>query len=207
MDIFSKNKALLVVIVILIILKLATISSIWVFRAFSPSNISSTFSPLHPNAPSVNPIDALDFLAKQLKLDDNQVAKFQELRTSFFQNSRAAKDSIHENKKQLLNLVFEGNNDSAKANRYSDEIARLQKKIELMIYQHFAQFGLILTDKQKPEFKELLKDLVQENVKNSPAPPLQPPPPGMQPPPGDRPPPPDRRPPPPDGDGPPPPRR
>jgi len=129
---------------------------------------------------------------ERLKLTDDQVKKYDVMIKDHQSKMQELNKASRELKKQLFSNVDEKGGTPKTADSLSAAIGTVQKDIELVTYNHFAQLKGICTEQQKQEFDKIIMEVTRNmnNGRRGPRPGPDGPPPGRD---GDAPPPPDGR--------------
>jgi protein CpxP len=99
------------------------------------------------------------FIIKELGLDENQQALFNDLKKEHQQQMRQLQDSMRMQREMLPDIIVEGNN--AKADSVAAAIGRYQQQIEYDTYQHFVKVRSICTESQKKKFKTIIDEILK----------------------------------------------
>lgn len=170
MDIFLKNKVLIITVIVFAVFNILTLAVIWGMK-FRGAPYPLPPPPRPPQEREIQPPDALEFISKELKLDVEQRIKYHEMRKQHFDGMKDLLEDIHSRKKAILELMSADNPDTAGARILADEIGRIQGSIEIKIFGHFAEFKTILSEEQKDKFRKLLKDISEGKTDMLPPPP------------------------------------
>lgn len=160
----------IIVIIILIILNVFSLVSVWVlyyksyrlkkdFVTEKRGPYGDKFKPLH----EMNRI-----VEEELKFDESQKAKFDEIQKKYTAITPILMDSIKVLKRALVEEVFNSSQDSLKINALVNTITMLHQQIELQIIQYTKDLKSICT----PSQSEKLKFIIMKE-KFLPAPPVR----------------------------------
>src|SRR2546430_12121174 len=122
-----RQRWLLVLVAILLITNIATLSIYWLKK------------PSHDGPPDPGRREKRmgQFMVDQMKFDAQQEAAYWKLRDSMISTQRPVMDSIRTAKTRFFDLLNQNNvNDTELYNR-SNEVADLQKKLDLATFRHF----------------------------------------------------------------------
>ena len=123
------------------------------------------------------------FLEKELTLRPDQVAQFEELRRTHFEQTRTIHRELRRNRQKLFDSLTKSPEEAA---AIAQQIGDSQQQMELQTFQHFADLRAICDPSQQQKLDVIVKDLLARM-----APPGRPgpgPPPGGGPPSRQRPP-------------------
>lgn len=167
MDWLTKQKTYMWLVILLVIINLTTLIFLWIGR---------------PNPPEMNDRkrpDTSKFLKDELGLNEEQDKKLKELRQTLFDTTGKINEMIWVKKSLIQEESFKEIPDNEKVNTLVKEIGELESKGEMLRYNHFAQVGKVLTDKQLEKFKKVLgqnrmhKPIPFEGERQGPPPPPQ----------------------------------
>jgi Spy/CpxP family protein refolding chaperone len=147
-----RQRWLLVLVAILLLTNIATLSIYWIKK---PSHDGG---PGHDTGNREKRMG--QFLVDQMKFDANQAATYWKLRDSMIASQRPVVDSMRNAKKNFFDLLNQpGATDSALIAR-SNEIAALQKKLDLATFRHFQNVRAICRPDQLEKFDTVIKEIV-----------------------------------------------
>lgn len=123
----------------------------------------------HPNEHfDKHPIQPKDIISNKLNFDANQISiytiEIQKHRTEI----SSLDDQIKSSKQQLYSLL--NTNNSIKSDSLIEDLAALQKKIEITHYNHFLKIKSICKPNQIKDFEELTTELSRLFSKEHPNP-------------------------------------
>jgi len=144
----EKSKFLMVVIVILLLLNLGTLTFLFMSQRHPPLGPP----PHHQGGPA-------GFITEELKFNDEQKQKFEELKKEHQSQMRGIMDSIRIQRELLPDLIVNGDNKGADS--ISTIIGHYQKKTELYTYAHFVKVKELCNDEQKKKFKSIISDILK----------------------------------------------
>ena len=147
-----RQRWLLVLVAILLLTNIATLSIYWFKK------------PAHEAGPGRDAGNREkrmgQFMVDQMKFDDSQEATYWKLRDSMMTIQRPVMDSIRNSKKSFFDLLNQPDaTDSALIAR-SNEIADLQKKLDLATFRHFQNVRAICRPDQLQKFDTVIKEIV-----------------------------------------------
>jgi len=167
MDLLSKNRILTGGIVMLILLNVAVLGTLW-WQAGK-----------EPGPPPPGRAGPREFMEKVLQLSGRQKKQFEDLREGYQRESEQIMVQLRGTRRELYDaLGTMGSSDTAGVPK-TEEIGRLQAKMELLTIRHFQSLRALCDEGQREKFDGLMRD-VFGRVSGQP-----PPPPGA--PAGDRP--------------------
>ncbi len=142
----STIKFLLISISILLIINLATLIFIWV-------NPHGGFS-------SRNNCDHKpgNFLPEKLDFNDQQKAQFKELKTQHQSKVFSIEDSTKLLKDEFFGLISNAKIDTNQMLQLSNIITEKHRQIDIITFWHFKSIYSICDEKQKENFKNILKE-------------------------------------------------
>lgn len=145
-----RQRWLLVLVAILLITNIATLSIYWLKK---PSHDG-------PPQPGRREKRMGQFMVDQLKFDQQQEAAYWKLRDSMITTQRPVMDSMRSAKKSFFDLLNQsGLNDSTLYSR-SNEIADLQKRLDLATFRHFQKVRAICRPDQLQKFDTVIQEIV-----------------------------------------------
>jgi hypothetical protein len=147
-----RQRWLLVLVAILLLTNIATLSIYWIKK---PNHVDG------PGRDNGNREKRMgQFLVDQMKFDDTQAAAYWKLRDSMIASQRQVVDSMRNAKKSFFDLLNQpGATDSALIAR-SNEIAELQKRLDLATFRHFKNVRAICRPDQLEKFDTVIKEIV-----------------------------------------------
>jgi periplasmic protein CpxP/Spy len=147
-----RQRWLLVLVAILLLTNIATLSIYWLKK------------PDHDGGPGRDPGNREkkmgQFMVDQMKFDASQEASYWKLRDSMITIQKPVMDSIRSSKKRFFDLLNQpGTTDSLLIAR-TNEIADLQKKLDLVTFRHFQKVRGICRPDQLQKFDTVIKEIV-----------------------------------------------
>jgi protein CpxP len=146
-----RQKWLLVLVAILFLTNIATLSIIW-FN--NPCKNQSN------NDPKKNEKRMGQFMIDQLKFDSVQATAYRELRDSLVTLQRPVMDSIRTAKLRYYGLLNRPNVNDSMLNAHSNEVAELQKKLDLITFRHFQQVRALCRTDQLLKLDTVVAEIV-----------------------------------------------
>jgi protein CpxP len=128
-----------------------------------------------------------DFVVRALKFTEEQTRQYDILVSEHQQAMRRLRQEAMGYRQLLFTNLKNQNADHTHfADSLAGMIANNQKEIEMVTYNHFAQVRALCTGPQKPEFDQVIGDVIKKMNGGPPHRPdgMQPPPDGHMPPPG-----------------------
>lgn len=108
----------------------------------------------HPEMPAV-------FLTRELGLDAQQQAAYQELIKEHRGQADTIKGHINEARKGLFTLMQEGHADSLRIDVAAAEIAAWTKKMDIVTFSHFMKVRQLCRPDQQQKFDEVIEEVMQ----------------------------------------------
>ncbi len=109
----------------------------------------------------VRPEMPAQFLTRELGLDAQQQAAYQELIKEHRAQANSIKDHINEARKELFALMREGHADSLRIDAASAEIAAWTKKMDIVTFSHFMKVRQLCRSGQQQKFDEVIEEVMQ----------------------------------------------
>lgn len=148
-----RQRWLLVLVAILLLTNIATLSIYWFKK---PGHDGGT----DRGEPGNREKRMGQFMVDQMKFDATQEAAYWRLRDSMIGTQRPVIDSIRDAKKRFFDLLNQPQvTDSALITR-SNEIADLQKRLDLATFRHFQNVRAICRPDQLQKFDTVIKEIV-----------------------------------------------
>jgi protein CpxP len=147
-----RQRWLLVLVAILLITNIATLSIYWFKKPGHDGGAGRDASNREKRMGQ--------FMVDQMKFDANQEATYWKLRDSMIAIQKPVMDSIRNAKKRFFDLLNQPEaTDSLLINR-SNEIADLQKKLDIVTFRHFQKVRAICRPDQLQKFDTVIKEIV-----------------------------------------------
>ncbi len=145
MAIFSNLKVLWISVIVLIILNLTTLGALWMTRTHT--TLTKTVKREDTRG---------KYLKEKLKLSDDQVSKFSEIKMRQKEQLDQKFNEIGQLREKLMAMMQEKDfNDSALV--ITEKIGKIQSEIEELNYEHFRSLLNICDIDQKKTFVETMK--------------------------------------------------
>jgi hypothetical protein len=153
MALFSNTRLLWISIIVLVLLNLITLGALWTTRSHRAlSRWDRRFE--RPDKVSG---DHQSYFRDRLKLNDDQAAKFKDIKEKQKQELEKKFTEIRGLRQQLMVMVQQRDfNDSAKMT--IEKISQLQSEVETLNYEHFRELLNICDENQKKLFIETMKE-------------------------------------------------
>jgi hypothetical protein len=147
-----RQRWLLVLVAILLLTNIATLSIYWLKK------------PDHDGGPGRDPGNREkkmgQFMVDQMKFDTTQEASYWKLRDSMIAIQKPVMDSIRNSKKRFFDLLNQPGTTDATLIAHTNEIADLQKKLDLVTFRHFQKVRGICRPDQLQKFDTVIKEIV-----------------------------------------------
>jgi periplasmic protein CpxP/Spy len=145
-----RQRWLLVLVAILLITNIATLSIYWIKK------------PGRDGGPGRDGREKRmgQFLVDQMKFDANQEATYWKLRDSIIVIQKPVMDSIRSAKKRFFDLLNQPDASDSLLMDRSNEIADLQKKLDIVTFRHFQKVRAICRPDQLQKFDTVIKEIV-----------------------------------------------
>lgn len=182
MDIFKQRRYLVFLVILLVVLNLGTITLLWVGRPPAPR------AGIHPEGPPQQEARLKDLLKRELKFNDEQIARYFQLRENHRRQFEKLNEEIRRLKKQMFDAVFSREPQPALSDSLLQLSLQKQAELDSLTYQHFLDLKKLCDPDQQYQLKMLIGEFFRQQGR------LQgkgqvPPPPGRgegtPPPPGD----------------------
>lgn len=147
----QRQRWLLVLVAILLITNIATLSIYWIKRP-------------HRGGPGFDPAKREkkmgQFMINQLQFDAQQEAAYWKLRDSMLALQRPIMDSIRHAKKRFFDLLNHPNVTDSLLHARSNEVAELQKRLDVVTFHHFEKVRAICRPHQVQKLDTVIKEIV-----------------------------------------------
>ena len=147
-----RQRWLLVLVAILLLTNIATLSIYWLKK------------PAHDGGPGHDPGNREkrmgQFMVDQMKFDATQEATYWQLRDSMVVIQKPVMDSIRSSKKRFFDLLNQPDATDSMMIARTNEIADLQKKLDLVTFRHFQKVRSICRPDQLQKFDTVIKEIV-----------------------------------------------
>jgi protein CpxP len=145
---FTQNRFLVLLVAILLFANLALL--VYFFAIRKDDHRERSRGP-HPVS---------DFVKKELGFNDQQAAKFQELRDQHKEAVKPLIDEMQSLKDSLYNLLQKPGVPDSTINALAEKIGKKQQQWELMIFHHFEKVRAICDSSQLPKFDTLVHRMI-----------------------------------------------
>lgn len=145
-----RQRWLLVLVAILLITNIATLSIYWLKK------------PPHDGPPDPGKREKRmgQFMVDQLQFDTQQAAAYWKLRDSMIGTQKPVVDSIRLAKKRFFDLLNQNNVSDSELYIRSNEVADLQKKLDLATFRHFQHVRALCHPDQLQKFDTVINEIV-----------------------------------------------
>jgi Spy/CpxP family protein refolding chaperone len=147
-----RQRWLLVLVAILLLTNIATLSIYWIKK------------PDHDGGPGRNPGEREkrmgQFMVDQMKFDATQEAAYWKMRDSMMSIQKPVMDSIRSSKKRFFDLLNQPGATDSLLIAHTNEIADLQKKLDIATFRHFQKVRAICRPDQLQKFDTVIKEIV-----------------------------------------------
>jgi Spy/CpxP family protein refolding chaperone len=100
------------------------------------------------------------FMVNELKLDKDQETTYWLLRDTMISRQKPLMDSIRNTKKRFFDLLKDPSPQDSLLQVKADEIAVLQKQLDLITFQHFQRVRALCKPEQVLKFDTVVKEIV-----------------------------------------------
>ncbi len=154
MERLAKNKLLILLVGILLLANIIMLS-FWLFKPKSQNHNSSG------NKNSKGMVSG--FLKKELNFNDDQLKRFDTLRSAHFERIKPFYRELNNSKEVLFSRAYV-TSDSSAIDSLANEIGKRQAEIDKNFLNHFRQIRELCTEEQKPAFDSLFPGLVKKMI-------------------------------------------
>jgi periplasmic protein CpxP/Spy len=153
MERLAKNKLLILLVGILLLANIIMLS-FWLFKPKSQN---------HNNSGNKNSKGMVSgFLKKDLNFTDDQLKRFDTLRSAHFERIKPFYRELNNSKEVLFSQTY--SSDSSAIDSLASEIGKRQAEIDKNFLNHFRQIRELCTEEQKPAFDSLFPGLVKKMI-------------------------------------------
>ncbi|HEX6427959.1 MAG TPA: hypothetical protein VF008_09750 [Niastella sp.] len=140
----------MVLVAILLLTNIATLSIYWFKK------------PTHDGGPGPGNRERKmgQFMVDQMKFDATQEASYWKLRDSMIIIQKPVMDSIRNSKKRFFDLLNQPDATDSLLIAHTNEIADLQKKLDVATFRHFQKVRAICRPDQLQKFDTVIKEIV-----------------------------------------------
>ena len=154
MERLAKNKLLILLVGILLLANIIMLS-FWLFKPKTQS---------HNNSGNKNSKGMVSgFLKKDLNFTDDQLKRFDTLRSAHFERIKPFYKELNNSKEVLFSRIY-ASSDSSAIDSLANEIGERQAEIDKNFLNHFRQIRELCTEEQKPAFDSLFPGLVKKMI-------------------------------------------
>ncbi|WP_460685952.1 Spy/CpxP family protein refolding chaperone [Niabella aquatica] len=101
-------------------------------------------------------------LRNEVGFNDDQVARFTELKKTYWNDAKRKMDEIVSIKNALFDLTRQEYTSDTVVEKLADSIGSLQKKVEINAYKHVKATRAICTPAQRPVYDSLMKRIINK---------------------------------------------
>ncbi len=141
----ENSRFLKIGLALLLLLNIGTLSYLWLDRHHGPP----------PGGQRGQ--DVFTFLCNELKLDDQQVRQYEQLRDEHHHAIENIQEHGHQLRERFFGLLQINPVDSAAIKSMTDSIAATQEQIEMVTFYHFRKVRAILRPDQQKRFDEVIQ--------------------------------------------------
>ncbi len=156
----DKSKLLWTAVIALLVLNFFTLALIWFHHP--PRD--------HENGHEMHGGNVAGFLIHELSFSDEQIKKFDVLKSAHHEQVEKIQDAIHDLHKEFFDLMKSDVNDSGKVNSIAEAMAQKQKEIEMVTFNHFSDVRKLCTAEQKKKFDEVIDEAMRMMAPKPPGP-------------------------------------
>lgn len=154
MERLAKNKLLILLVGILLLANIIMLS-FWLFKPKSDN---------HNNSGNKNSKGMVSgFLKKDLNFSEEQLKRFDTLRTAHFEKIKPFYKELNKSKEVLFSRVY-ASSDSSVIDSLANEIGKRQAEIDKKFLNHFQQIRELCTEEQKPAFDSLFPGMIKKMI-------------------------------------------
>lgn len=153
MERLAKNKLLILLVGILLLANIIMLS-FWLFKPKSDN---------HNNSGNKNSKGMVSgFLKKDLNFSEEQLKRFDTLRTAHFEKIKPFYKELNKSKEVLFSQTY--SSDSSSIDSLANEIGKRQAEIDKNFLNHFRQIRELCTEEQKPAFDSLFPGMIKKMI-------------------------------------------
>lgn len=104
----------------------------------------------------------VEFLQRELNFSQEQSAAFQKLREEHFRTAGTLKRRMDDLRKEMMDKLLEEAPDAAEAGRLADQMGDTMAEHETAVFKHFLQLMEICDEEQKPKYKRLMREILDQ---------------------------------------------
>jgi protein CpxP len=149
-----RQRWLLVLVAILLLTNIATLSIYWLKKPDRDGGPGRNTNPREREKRMGQ------FMVDQMKFDAAQEAAYWKMRDSMMSIQKPVMDSIRSSKKRFFDLLNQPNASDSTLIARSNEIADLQKKLDIATFRHFQKVRSICRTDQLEKFDTVIKEIV-----------------------------------------------
>lgn len=154
MEFLTRNKIIIGIAILLIALNLALIGTIG-FRLIN--------GPKHDPTEQLNPEKAQEFVAKQLKLSNEQQCQFRQFRMEHMQEMRTIRKEIRNTYQQVVDELGSEEPNKMALDSLSQRIGTLHTNQQNITTDHFLKLRSVCRPEQHAHLKKMLNRMMNNN--------------------------------------------
>ncbi len=141
-----RQKWLLILVIILLLTNITTLSIFWFIKPKKPTT---------GDRPRMG-----QFMVNEMKFDKDQETAYWKLRDSLVSQQRPLMDSMRIAKKRFFELLNQPGFPDSLLTINSNRIASLQKRLDLITFQHFQQVRTLCKPEQLQKLDTVIKEII-----------------------------------------------
>lgn len=149
---FPRQKWLLLLVGILLVTNIITLSFMWSMKPAAEPGKNQSEGERNRRMGQ--------FMVNELKLDKEQEATYWKLRDTMVSRQKLLWDSIRNSKKRFFDLLKDPAAPDTLIQGKADQIALLQKELDLSTFNHFSQVRALCRPDQTMKFDTVIKEIV-----------------------------------------------
>lgn len=158
MDLIKQNKISGWVIAIFVVLNLLSLTMIWMQK--------DRMVALSPKETGGSPPSSMQLMQREIGLSDEQVSKFQQIRSDHMEKTKRTNDELDYLKLSLVDELFNSQSDQKRIDSIAAKIAVLQSQLEIMRFEHFGALVQICNPEQKEKLHPILREVFSKKGPN-----------------------------------------
>jgi len=152
----KQNKFIGWVISILIVLNLLSLTMVWLQKERTVTS--------YPKESDGSPSGSVQLLQREIGLSDEQVNKFQQMRSDHMKKTKKINDELDDLKLRLVDKIFDPQSDQKLADSIAVQIGILQSQVEKMRFEHFKALVQICNPEQREKLQPILREVFGKKV-------------------------------------------
>ncbi|WP_448699164.1 Spy/CpxP family protein refolding chaperone [Mucilaginibacter sp. AW1-3] len=151
MDQVLKNRMWGFIVGLLVVANIATLAGFWYIKLHS-NKIADL-----PRGQS----NTQKFIIAELGLDASQQRAYEELVQQHRENVGRVQDDLREAKDAFFNSIAHPETSQAEVDTLSAHIAKCERKLDMITYEHFKKVRALCNDTQKTKFDNIIKQVLR----------------------------------------------